>query len=76
MLTAVGSGPLMGLCSQQGGSLSLDSMCVMCVCLCGFVCVYACVRVCLYLRVCPHKCVHVQRHSVSVYGEGMETESL
>lgn len=73
MLSAVGLGPLMGPCRQQGGSLSLDSMHIN-VCVVFFS--YVCFHVCLYLQVCVHICVHVQRHSASVSVEGMETESL
>lgn len=72
MLSAVGPGPLLGLCRQQGGSLSLDSIHIMCAC------VSLCVRP--FMSVCICGCAltraHVQRHCVTVYSEGMETESL
>ncbi len=66
----------MGLCWQQGGSLSLDSMHIMCVCVCMFLCMRAIMSVCICGRVLVYICAHVQRHCVSVYGEGMATESL
>ena len=52
MLSAVGLEPLMGLCRQQGGSLSPDSMHIMRVCVC--VCVCACSCLFVFVGVCSH----------------------
>lgn len=74
MLSAAERGPLMAPYRQQGGSLSLASMHVMRACACFRANVSVCVL--LYLPVCADGRAHVQRLRVSVYGEGMGTESL
>ena len=65
MLSAVGPGPLMGLCRQRGGSLSLDSMHIMGLCVCVCVCVYF--SACMSVNICRCVLMHVRMFKDTVW---------